>query len=71
MQPRRVVTGRDDHGKSVFKSDTELEPATVALVPGLERRTVWGTDATPTLSNDGRFRQPRRFSPRPAACASR
>ena len=25
MQHRRVVTGRDDHGKSVFKSDTEIE----------------------------------------------
>jgi mannose-6-phosphate isomerase-like protein (cupin superfamily) len=53
MRHRRVVTGRDDHGKSVLKSDTELEPATVALIPGMEFRTVWGTDATPTLSNDG------------------
>jgi mannose-6-phosphate isomerase-like protein (cupin superfamily) len=53
MRHRRVVTGRDDYGKSVLKSDTELEPATVALIPGMEFRTVWGTDATPTLSNDG------------------
>jgi mannose-6-phosphate isomerase-like protein (cupin superfamily) len=53
MQHRRVVTGRDDRGKSVFKSDTELEPVTVALIPGIELRTVWGTDATPTLSSDG------------------
>src|SRR5260370_7311493 len=53
MRHRRVVPGRDDHGKSVLKSDTDLEPATVAVIPGMEFRTVWGTDATPTLSNDG------------------
>jgi hypothetical protein len=43
-----VVTGRDDHGKSVLKSDTELEPATVALIPG--STATLATDARPTSS---------------------
>lgn len=72
MQHRRVVTGRDDHGKSVFKSDIELEPATVALIPGMELRMMWGTNATPTLSSDGSVPTAKTIFPvRLAAGASR
>jgi mannose-6-phosphate isomerase-like protein (cupin superfamily) len=50
---RRVVTGRDSSGKSVFVSDTEMEPITLSLMRGFEVRRVWGGDATPSLPTDG------------------
>lgn len=53
MTTRRVVTGRDADGKSVFVSDEAVEPITPALVPGFEFLTLWGNDATPSLPTDG------------------
>jgi hypothetical protein len=32
---RRVVTGKDANGKSVFVSDEEVEPIILQFVPGL------------------------------------
>jgi mannose-6-phosphate isomerase-like protein (cupin superfamily) len=50
---RRVVTGRDENGKSVFVSDELVDPVTVAISPGSEFHRLWGGDATPTLPSDG------------------
>jgi hypothetical protein len=50
---RRVVTGRDPNGKSVFRSDEELEVAAPTLLPGAGFTRVWGTDTIPALPADG------------------
>jgi mannose-6-phosphate isomerase-like protein (cupin superfamily) len=53
VKHRRVVTGQDEEGKSVFVSDEEAEPIRLALMPGLEFVNVWGGDDTPALPTDG------------------
>jgi mannose-6-phosphate isomerase-like protein (cupin superfamily) len=50
---RRVVTGRDGAGKSVFVSDGIADPVVVGLMPGLEFVNLWGGDDTPSLPTDG------------------
>lgn len=50
---RRVVTGNDAHGASVFVSDEEVEPLTVALMPGASVVKVWGADAPVVFPTDG------------------
>jgi len=50
MGIRRVVTGHDANGKAVFASDKEVEPITLALLPGMEfylLRGVRYTDPIP------------------------
>ena len=53
MQVRRVVTGQNAAGKSVFVSDEQLDPTTVSLLPGAEFLRIWGYDATAPLPTDG------------------
>ena len=53
MRVRRVVTGHDGAGKAVFASDQEVDPLTVALVPGAEFHRLWGADQAPTFPDDG------------------
>jgi len=53
MTRRRVVTGHDEQGKSVFIRDEQVEPVTVALLPGSEFLKVWQGDTTPILPTDG------------------
>ena len=53
MKVRRVVTGQQSDGKSVFVSDEEVEPVTVSLLPGAEFHRLWGNDETPKLPTDG------------------
>ncbi len=53
MGNRRVVTGQDGAGKSVFVSDEQVEPIKLALLPGLEFVNIWGGDQTPSLPTDG------------------
>lgn len=53
MKVRRVVTGRQADGKSVFVSDEGVEPVTVSLLPGAEFHRLWGSDETPKLPTDG------------------
>ncbi|MGH2760121.1 MAG: cupin domain-containing protein, partial [Actinomycetota bacterium] len=53
MKVRRVVTGQMADGKSVFVSDSEVEPVTLALLPGTEFHRLWGSDDTPRLPADG------------------
>jgi len=51
MKVRHIVTGHDNRGKSVFKSDGVLDPLTLSLVPGVEFHRVWGAEQAPTLPN--------------------
>jgi mannose-6-phosphate isomerase-like protein (cupin superfamily) len=53
MTRRRVVTGRDAAGKSVFVSDEQVEPLKLGLMPGLEFVRLWGGNETPALPTDG------------------
>jgi mannose-6-phosphate isomerase-like protein (cupin superfamily) len=50
---RRVVTGRDEAGKSVFVADEKVEPLKLPLMPGLEFVRIWGDDETPALPTEG------------------
>ena len=53
MKVRRVVTAQDAAGKSVFVSDTEVEPIELAILPGTAFHRIWGSDVPPTLPTDG------------------
>jgi mannose-6-phosphate isomerase-like protein (cupin superfamily) len=64
MKVRRVVTGHDRNGKAVFASDEEVDPLTLALLPGAEFHRVWGADQAPTFPDDGSTTaQPSYFPP--------
>ena len=47
MGVRRVVTGHDESGKSVFASDENVEPDRPSLLPSSEFYQLWGGDTTP------------------------
>jgi mannose-6-phosphate isomerase-like protein (cupin superfamily) len=49
VEIRRVVTGHDARGRSVFVSDAAVAGDRFALFPGWEFHAVWGTDAPPRL----------------------
>jgi mannose-6-phosphate isomerase-like protein (cupin superfamily) len=53
MKVRRVVTGHDHNGKAVFASDEEVDPLTLALIPGAEFHRLWGADQAPVFPDDG------------------
>jgi mannose-6-phosphate isomerase-like protein (cupin superfamily) len=53
VKVRRVVTGQVDGGKSVFVSDEEVEPVTLAISPGAEYHRLWASDEIPQLPTDG------------------
>jgi hypothetical protein len=53
MPGRLVVTGQNADGKSVFVSDTELEPITLSLLPGAAFHRLWGSDEPPHLPTNG------------------
>jgi mannose-6-phosphate isomerase-like protein (cupin superfamily) len=53
MSVRRVVTGVDGSGKSVFVGDEQVDPVTVGLMPGLEFQPLWGSDRLVALPTDG------------------
>lgn len=57
MDIRRVVTGHDAAGKSVFVSDDTVEPARPTLMPGAEFHQLWGGDKTPEFPGDGSMPQ--------------
>ena len=56
MKVRRVVTGHTPDGKAIFASDTEVEPITVKLAPGVNTWRLWEEDETVTLPTDGSVR---------------
>jgi mannose-6-phosphate isomerase-like protein (cupin superfamily) len=53
VEVRRVVTGKNAAGKSVFVSDAEVEPVTLSLLPGSAFHLMWGDDSVPVLPLDG------------------
>jgi mannose-6-phosphate isomerase-like protein (cupin superfamily) len=63
MGVRRVITGQTTDGTSVFVTDEDLEPATVALMPGTAFHRIWGSDDRVTLPVDGRDPVAPRFFP--------
>jgi hypothetical protein len=53
MNVRRVVTGHDKSGKSVFVSDELVAPVEPILMPSTEFHRLWGGDTTPHFPDDG------------------
>jgi mannose-6-phosphate isomerase-like protein (cupin superfamily) len=53
MSIRRVVTGVNADGTSVFASDEHVEAVTPALMPGLAFHRLWGQDGPPAAPQDG------------------
>jgi mannose-6-phosphate isomerase-like protein (cupin superfamily) len=53
MAIRRVVTGVNAEGTSVFVSDERVEPVAPALLPGTEFHRLWGQDSVPVAPQDG------------------
>jgi hypothetical protein len=53
MSIRRVVTGVNAEGTSVFVSDERVEAVAPALMPGLEFHQLWGQDDVPASPQDG------------------
>lgn len=60
---RRVVTGIDAEGKSVFVSDGPVEERGLASMPEAAIGDAWGDDALPSMPSDGRKPAYRRFFP--------
>jgi mannose-6-phosphate isomerase-like protein (cupin superfamily) len=65
MAMRCVVTGQNKDGKSVFVSDTEVEPIRVSLLPGTEFHRLWGSNGPPTLPTGGSAPDQRGYFPPP------
>lgn len=63
MGIRRVVTGHDQDGRSVFASDEEVEAITVDIVPGMEFFRLWGSDETCTFPDTGAPRSSVQYFP--------
>jgi mannose-6-phosphate isomerase-like protein (cupin superfamily) len=53
MNVRRVVTGHDASGKSVFVSDEAVAPIEPMLMPTAEFHRLWGGDTTSEFPGDG------------------
>ena len=53
MGIRRVVTGHDANGSAVFVDDAEIDPITLALLPGTEFYRLWGADEPRRFPDDG------------------
>ena len=56
MKIRRVVTGHIPDGKAIVASDTEVDPVTLSLLPGMEFHRLRGADTAPTFPDDGSAR---------------
>lgn len=52
---RRVITGQDADGRSVFVSDEKVSGARYALFPGWEFHSLWGTDGPPVIPDPDRL----------------
>ena len=53
MDVRRVVTGHDASGKSVFVSDETVEPVVPMVLPEFQAHLLWGGDEAPQFPDDG------------------
>ncbi len=65
LQFKRVVTGVDAKGTSIFYSDAAMTPETLAMMPGADFYQVWGTEgalrspvADPAVPNKNFFPGP-------------
>lgn len=55
MEIRRVVTGHDASGKSVFLADEVIAPITISLFPGMRTHEMWSTDGSRAVPHRGPF----------------
>jgi mannose-6-phosphate isomerase-like protein (cupin superfamily) len=53
MNVRRVVTGHNASGKSVFVSDETVAPVEIGMMPQFQPHPLWGGDKTPQFPDDG------------------
>jgi hypothetical protein len=53
MNIRRVVTGHDESGRSVFASDEEVDGLAMDILPGWQFFDMWGADGTLTFPDAG------------------
>jgi mannose-6-phosphate isomerase-like protein (cupin superfamily) len=60
---RRVITGIDETGKSVFVADEVVEAKVPPTLGGNQILDLFGSDAIPTVPNDGTVEQGLRFFP--------
>ena len=63
MDVRRVVTGHDATGKSVFVSDEAVAPIEPVLMPSAEFHRLWGGDETSHFPGDGSVPDHRTYFP--------
>jgi quercetin dioxygenase-like cupin family protein len=52
MPGRRIVTGHDADGRSVFVSDAVVEPVMLSLMPGAAFHQLWARDTTASIPDD-------------------
>ncbi len=71
MEIRRVVTGHDASGKSVFLANEAINPLRISLFPGMETYEMWSTDGPRSLPHTGRFPGVPRYFPGPDGSAFR
>ncbi len=60
---RRVITGIDENGRSVFVADEILEAKVPPTLGGNQIFDLFGSDAVPIVPNDGTVEQGLRFFP--------
>lgn len=60
---RRVVTGIDETGKSIFVSDDEVPAVAPPILGGATLIDLFGADEVPTVPNDGSHDEGRRYFP--------
>lgn len=60
---RRVVTGFDDKGGSIFVSDERVPPITFQHAAGGPYHKLWGGDDAPTFPDNGADPAPKDFFP--------
>jgi mannose-6-phosphate isomerase-like protein (cupin superfamily) len=60
---RRVVSGIDGDGKSVFVSDEEVKAIAPPILGGARLIDLFGEDEIPTVPNDGSHDESRRYFP--------
>jgi mannose-6-phosphate isomerase-like protein (cupin superfamily) len=53
MNVRRVVTGHNASGKSVFVSDETVAPVELEMMPQFQPYLLWGADKAPQFPDDG------------------
>jgi mannose-6-phosphate isomerase-like protein (cupin superfamily) len=63
MNVRRVVTGHDASGKSVFVSDETVEPVLTTMMAQFQPYVLWGADKPPEFPDGGTMPEFRTYFP--------